>query len=280
MRLLTCARGNVFRLTDDLTTDIPFYAILSHMWGPETDENKIGFKKLEFCAEQARRNGLEYFWVDTCCINKLDRIELQRSINSMFRWYRNATRCYVYLSDVSVPNDQTDMISAFRASKWFTRGWTLQELLAPASVEFFTKDHHPIGDKRSLEQHIHGVTGIAVTALRDNRLSRFAIEERFKWAKDRKTTYEEDWAYCLLGIFGVFMPPNYGEGRDYAIRRLLREIREASENDDRSRKRKLISLQRQPSRRRLAPRLLSDVPAAHGCRKPRSRHASKWLRTV
>ena len=156
----------------------------------------------------------------------------------MFRWYRDATRCYVYLSDVSLSykrkqsSEQTETQSAFSASRWFTRGWTLQELLAPASVEFFTQDGQHLGDKLSLAQTIHEITGIPVQALRDNRLSRFGVEERFKWAEKRETTYEEDWAYCLLGIFGVFLLPNYGEGKDYAVRRLLREIDEISERPE------------------------------------------------
>jgi len=142
MRLLKCDDGNGFSLTEDLTTGIPSYAILSHTWGPDTDEvtykdlvdgagkDKVGYKKLEFCAKQARNNGLEHFWVDTCCIDKSDPIEVQRSINSMFRWYRDATRCYVYLFDVSVTRkrkrqseqSETPWISAFQESKWFTRG--------------------------------------------------------------------------------------------------------------------------------------------------------------
>jgi len=254
MRLLKCDDGNGFSLTKDLTTGIPSYAILSHTWGPDTDEvtykdlvdgagkDKVGYKKLEFCAEQARNNGLEHFWVDTCCIDKSDPIEVQRSINSMFRWYRDATRCYVYLSDVTVTRkrkrqseqSETPWISAFRASRWFTRGWTLQELLAPASVEFFAREGQCLGDKRSLEQQLHEITGIAVQALRDNRLSQFDIEERFEWAKKRETKYEEDWAYCLLGIFGVFMPLIYGEGKDHAVRRLRKEINEAFKHENRT----------------------------------------------
>jgi len=170
--------------------------------------------------------------VDTCCIDKSDPVEVQRSINSMFRWYRDATRCYVYLSNTSIADGEKNepaSDSAFRGHRWFTRGWTLQELLAPASVEFFTQEGQRLGDKLSLAPKIHEITGIPIQALRDNRLSKFDIEERFKWAEKRETKYEEDWAYCLLGIFGVFMVPNYGEGKDYAVRRLRKEIDEVSE---------------------------------------------------
>jgi hypothetical protein len=121
---------------------------------------------------------------------------------------------------------------AFRASRWFTRGWTLQELLAPVSVEFFTKGGQRLGDKGTLEQEIHEITGIAVPALRRRALSEFDVEERFRWAQTRQTTREEDWAYSLLGIFGVFMPLLYGEGKANAVRRLRKEISDAIDRDD------------------------------------------------
>ncbi|KAK1238238.1 hypothetical protein MKX08_002817 [Trichoderma sp. CBMAI-0020] len=239
MRLLECIDGKI-QLAKAIP-DKPRYAILSHTWGPEAEEvtfrdlvdgtglEKTGYKKLRFCAAQTRRDGLQYFWADTCCIDKSNNSELSRSIISMFRWYRNADRCYVYLSDISgYENKQPcEWESAFRAHRWFTRGWTLQELLAPSSVEFFTQDDRRLGDKRSLEQQIHEITGIAVKALRENDLSQFDTEERFKWAEKRQTTEEEDWAYCLLGIFGISMPVLYGEGKANAIYRLRKEITEA-----------------------------------------------------
>ena len=249
MRLLECSYGK-FQLTTDLVRDIPRYAILSHTWGPDTEEvtfrdlvdgtgeGKIGYKKIRFCAEQAERDGLQYFWVDTCCIDKSNNNELSTAINSMFRWYRNAARCYVYLSGISAmdcDNSQQSGLaweSAFRAHRWFTRGWTLQELLAPASVEFFTQDGRRLGDKRSLEQQIHEITRIAVPALRESDLSQFDVEERFSWAGTRQTTREEDWAYSLLGIFGIFMPLIYGEGKAHAVRRLRKEIADAISRDD------------------------------------------------
>ena len=250
MRLLECSDSK-FKLTKDLVRDIPRYAILSHTWGPDTEEvtikdvtdgtgeDKPGYEKIRFCATQARRDGLRYFWVDTCCIDKSDNNELSKAINSMFRWYENAARCYVYLSDISASSyeedDQQSEVaweSAFRASKWFTRGWTLQELLAPASVEFFTAEGQRLGDKRSLEQQIHEITGITILALRGNALAQFDVEERFRWAETRQTTHEEDWAYCLLGIFGIFMPLIYGEGKAHAVRRLKKEVAEAVDRND------------------------------------------------
>jgi len=146
----------------------------------------------------------------------------------MFRWYKKAARCYVYLSDVSTGKHSrsSELLwePAFKRSRWFTRGWTLQELLAPQSVEFFSRDGIPLGNKSFLEQQIHGITGIPVEALRGGDLSHFSVDERKTWAANRKTTFEEDQVYCLLGIFDVFLVPNYGEGKGYAFLRLQDEI--------------------------------------------------------
>jgi hypothetical protein len=242
MRLLYKC-GEEFKLKEYLAPDIPRYAILSHTWGSDNEEvtfqdlgygsgrGKIGFDKLEFCAARAEQDGLRYFWVDTCCIDKSNNAELSKAVNSMFHWYQTAARCYVYLSDVSISgsasdHQQSEQIweAAFRESRWFTRGWTLQELLAPAFVDFFTRDGQRLGDKKSLEQQIHWTTGIAIPALQGSNLAQFSDEERFEWARTRETTREEDWAYCLQGIFGVSMPVTYGEGKAQAIFRLKEEI--------------------------------------------------------
>jgi hypothetical protein len=230
----------VFRETTN--DNIPAYAILSHTWGEEEvifqdlevnadiskTVSKAGWRKIQFCAEQAAIDGLLFFWIDTCCIDKRNAVELGAAINSMFRWYQNAARCYVYLSDVSKPNpgadDQRGWEEVFRKSRWFTRGWTLQELIAPKLVDFFSSEGQRLGNKLSLEAKIHSITGIENNALRGNALSNFNIKERRSWAEDRKTTIEEDAAYCLIGIFEVSMVPNYGEGKDHAFRRLDDEI--------------------------------------------------------
>ncbi|KAI9870748.1 MAG: Vegetative incompatibility protein HET-E-1, partial [Watsoniomyces obsoletus] len=135
-------------------------------------KGKAGYGKIQFCGDQARKDQLQHFWVDTCCIDKTNHVELPEAITSMFRWYRNAVKCYVYLSDVSArkrdKNDQTRRTwePAFRNSRWFTRGWTLQELLAPKSVRFFSREGDLLGDKMMLEQQIHEITGVPITALR------------------------------------------------------------------------------------------------------------------
>ena len=246
MRLLEWKSDGDFSLTKDLIDNIPPYAILSHTWGPDTTEvtfedlkngtgkEKSGYKKIRFCGEQAGRDDLQYFWVDTCCIDKSNSVELQEAINSMFRWYRKAAKCYVYLSDVLRPvidsNDEFSQWiweSAFQKSRWFTRGWTLQELLAPVSVEFFSKEGEKIGSKKSLERHISKITGIPVKAFQGNPLSSFTIPERISWQESRETKRKEDKAYSLLGICDVHMPLIYGEGRDAAFKRLREEIDKA-----------------------------------------------------
>jgi hypothetical protein len=250
MRLLRRSSNGELSLTRNLGVEdtIPTYAILSHTWGADADEvtfedlknstykKKFGYKKIEFCGEQARQDDLQHFWVDTCCINKANKAELTHAINSMYRWYRNATRCYVYLSDVSSPprkgseEESTPLWEAeFRKSRWFTRGWTLQELLAPSTVEFFSKEWKRIGEKTSLKQHIHETTGIPVLALQGASLSQFSIDQRLLWNKDRHTKLEEDRAYSLLGIFDVYIAPIYGEGAGRAFGRLLDEARKLDE---------------------------------------------------
>jgi hypothetical protein len=244
MRLLQCDNNGDLSLTEFFESAIPKYAILSHRWGSEeatfkdladgTSKNKAGYGKIQFCGEQARRDKLHYFWVDTCCIDKSNSTELAEAINSMFRWYRDATKCYVYLPDVSRPRtDSADgsnkaWESTFRKSEWFTRGWTLQELVAPASVDFFSKEGELLGNKASLERHICERTGIPVNALRGSSLSDFSVAERMSWAASRETYRQEDKAYSLLGIFDVNMPLIYSEGKDKAMNRLREEIDKAS----------------------------------------------------
>ncbi|KAK0703385.1 hypothetical protein B0T26DRAFT_658964 [Lasiosphaeria miniovina] len=237
MRLLERDDTGGVRLTEDLpNSKIPPYAILSHTWGDGevlfrdlvdgTGENKTSYAKIRFCRDQAWRDGLRFFWVDTCCIDKSDAAELQGALNSMFQWYRNAAKCYVYLSDVSKyeRSGNPGWELALRNCKWFTRGWTLQELIAPTIVEFFSVEGVFLGDKQSLGQHIYDATGIPLGALQSSALSDFSIEERMSWAKNRSTTRLEDKAYSLFGIFDVCMPILYGEGEDRAFKRLREEI--------------------------------------------------------
>jgi hypothetical protein len=260
MRLLKCRPGDGgFELITLDDNSAPPYAILSHTWTADQEvtynelldgrgTDKSGYAKLRFCGERAAANSLEYFWVDTCCIDKTTSDELSTAINSMFRWYQRAARCYVYLTDVSMPEEVTNAEAfrisweqAFRCSRWFTRGWTLQELLAPASVEFFSREGKLLGSRVSLEQEIHEITSIPTKALRGQKLSEFSIEERMRWAAARTTTVKEDKIYCLLGIFGVFLSLIYGEGEEYATLRLKEEIQKRQQGQS-------TNLQNMPSR--------------------------------
>lgn len=237
MRLLALVDNERLRITEFFEDDIPSYAVLSHTWGSEevtfhdlTDgsgrfKRKAGYAKIKFCGKQAAADGIPYFWVDTCCINKDSSADLQESINSMYQWYKKSSRCYVFMSDVSrCCSENTLWKSEFRESRWFSRGWTLQELLAPAFVEFFDNAGRRIGNLKELEEGVHVASGIKLSALRGAPLSDFSISERLSWAEGRKTTRKEDGAYCLMGLFDIHMPLLYGEGVDKAMKRLMRHI--------------------------------------------------------
>lgn len=214
----------------------PFYAILSHTWGPEDEEvtyediqsstssglvKKLGYEKLNFTRSKAAEDGLIYYWIDTCCIKKSDSTELQRSLNSMFYWYQQAARCYVWLADVSSHDYVSERLpwkTAFSKSKWFRRGWTLQELIAPKSLMFYSKEGRLLGDKESLADTLAAVTGVPTTALLGADLSRFSKQTRLSWADRRLTKVPEDAAYSLIGIFGVTLPMLYADG-DYESRK-------------------------------------------------------------
>jgi hypothetical protein len=246
MRLLKLDCDGTLNITHHRGDNTPPYAILSHTWAADEKEvtfsdiaegsgmTKIGYNKITFCGAQAARDGLQFFWVDTCCIDKSNSTELSEAINSMFRWYSRAAKCYVYLSDVSVydsstnePYSQLTWEKTFRTSRWFTRGWTLLELIAPISLDFFSREGVRLGDKKSLEQQIHEITGITVKCLRGDPLSSFSVQERMLWVAGRQTTIEEDIAYCLLGLFDIYMPLIYGEGSKHACRRLDEEIKKS-----------------------------------------------------
>jgi hypothetical protein len=277
MRLLKTNTDDGLELQEFTGQGIPPYAVLSHRWedGEVTyqdikEEETVkrvlplinpqaylehmqrprvhpkGYSKVEGCCRQAKKVGLEYVWTDTCCIDKSSTAELSEAINSMFNWYCRAEVCFVYLSDVDGGDNIEANDSAFRKSVWFTRGWTLQELLAPAKVEFFASDWTSLGSKSGLYSLISSITDIDATALirtADQRsadpakaisdvqkvLGEFSIARRMSWASKRKTTRVEDIAYCLLGIFNVNMPLIYGEGSK-AFGRLQDEIMSKSED--------------------------------------------------
>ncbi|KAH8807235.1 heterokaryon incompatibility protein-domain-containing protein [Xylogone sp. PMI_703] len=226
MRLLN---ANTLALETFFDKEIPPYAILSHTWG--NDEvtfqdiasaevsSKAGYQKIKYTCEQALRDGLRYAWDDTCCINKTSSAELSEAINSMFTWYARAKVCYAYLVDVDHDSPVKLNRSAFSKSLWFTRGWTLQELLAPSDFVFYSTSWQPLGTREELGQLISSITEINESYLSGKADFRGAsIAERMRWASKRNTTRIEDRAYCLLGIFGVNIPLIYGEGTKAFIR--------------------------------------------------------------
>ncbi|KAM5546156.1 hypothetical protein V8D89_000282 [Ganoderma adspersum] len=187
------------------------------------DDPELSPKIREAC-RVAREKGYRYIWIDSCCIDKSSSSELSEAINSMYKWYGLADVCYAYLADVPPGEDHQAWGSAFRKSRWFGRGWTLQELIAPLSVEFLSKDWAPIGSKHALVDVVESVTKIDYKALLHMEpLDAFSVAQRLSWAASRETTREEDRAYSLLGILDINMATLYGEG-DRAFRRLQEQI--------------------------------------------------------
>ncbi|KAF2968608.1 hypothetical protein GQX73_g5009 [Xylaria multiplex] len=180
--------------------------------------SRAGSKKIQgYCNIVARGRNLKWAWIDTCCIDKRSSAELSEAINSMFKWYRDAKQCYVFLRDVT--GSQYD--PSFQKSKWFTRGWTLQELIAPKKLSFYNKNWRLIGkmhEDLKLCGVVSSITLIPVAFLRGAPLTDACVAKRMSWASKRQTTRPEDKAYCLLGIFDVNMPLLYGEGSKAFIR--------------------------------------------------------------
>ena len=248
MRLLNTAS---ITLREFLGEAVPPYAILSHTWEREevlladiqsgTASSKQGYSKLIGCCQKAAQHGFEWVWIDTCCIDKTSSAELSEAINSMYQWYESAAICYAYLQDVSValakPGDGGTQssktaklaVTDFGQSRWFTRGWTLQELIAPKVVEFYTSEWGEIGTKSSLATALSARTTIPKRILSGEALVSCSVAERMSWASTRQTTRLEDMAYCLLGLFDVNMPLMYGEGRK-AFLRLQEQIMRQEED--------------------------------------------------
>ncbi|KAI2631413.1 HET-domain-containing protein [Hypomontagnella submonticulosa] len=208
------------------------YAILSHTWEDEEvsiqdfqyrdrREKMKGFDKIKWTCRLALEHGLRYAWVDTCCIDKTSSAELSEAINSMFMWYMTSAVCIVYLSDHP---PQLSFEDHFPRSRWLKRGWTLQELIAPRTAEFYDAAWNFRGRKPELNSFLAHVTNIDEAVLHNSQtLFDVPVGRRMSWAARRQTTRVEDQAYCLLGIFGVNMPMIYGEGAR-AFMRLQEEI--------------------------------------------------------
>ncbi|KAL7924628.1 Sucrase/ferredoxin-like domain-containing protein [Trichoderma austrokoningii] len=231
MRLLST---ETYQITEFFDYSIPEYAILSHTWGPEEltyqdlttrsidvarQTKPQGFAKVEGACALARSEGHAYIWIDTCCIDKTSSAELSEAINSMYSWYRGAAVCYAYLIDV----EEHCFSDEFRGSRWFTRGWTLQELIAPRDVVFYSRDWRLLGRKSLLKGLLSDITGIDISVLAGADPSIITVARKMSWAASRTTTRVEDAAYCLMGLFSVSIPLIYGEGSK-AFFRLQEEI--------------------------------------------------------
>ena len=242
MWLLSTDRAELHFFSDPSSIPVG-YAILSHTWN---EDGELSFQdiraiikrsklfrrnprnhvspKIRNCCMQAQRDGYAWVWIDTCCIDKTSSTELSEAINSMFTWYVHAEVCYALLEDVASGDVVYSDNSDFRKARWHTRGWTLQELLAPSIVVFMSRDWTQLGTKSSLANLLESITGIHRAYLtRQQNFRTTAIATRMKWASRRRTTRVEDEAYCLLGLFGINMPTIYGEGAR-AFQRLQEEI--------------------------------------------------------
>ncbi|KKP04276.1 heterokaryon incompatibility protein [Trichoderma harzianum] len=222
----------------------PPYAILSHTWGheevsfqdfqsPELREKLAGFSKISATRKKAYSHGLDYAWVDTCCIDKTSSAELGEAINSMFKWYRDSAIAYAFLEDYpssKIENAAVNTTSVgFGHSRWFTRGWTLQELIAPQRLEFYNKSWENVGENKSIAKELEEITGVDAFVLNGGPLQQVSVGGRLSWAANRETTREEDLAYCLFGLFDVNMPLIYGEGGK-AFLRLQEHILQQSDD--------------------------------------------------
>lgn len=258
MRLL---QTNTLQLEEFFDSQIPPYAILSHRWSHHevsfkemrkgTAPQGSGMAKIQSFCQLAATRGFDWAWIDTCCIDKRSSAELSEAINAMYKWYERSGECYVHLSDVEYSSHELPLERGneekFRTSSWFTRGWTLQELLAPqkSKVVFFDANWNEIGGLPQLASAVSEVTRIeescmgfkqsysskeplaALTPCADT-----SVAKRMSWVSRRQTSREEDMAYCLLGLFDVNMPLIYGEGAKKAFQRLQIEI--MRNNDDES----------------------------------------------
>ncbi|KAL8646104.1 MAG: hypothetical protein Q9226_007016 [Calogaya cf. arnoldii] len=270
MRLL---RTKTLEFGDFLDSQLPRYAILSHRWG----EKEVSFKEMRrfqkdtldaseddrydvaqssgpgmakiknFC-QKAARNGFDWCWIDTCCIDKRSSAELSESINAMYKWYARSTVCYIYLADLEISEHEQHLrteqgvrawSTRFRGSEWFTRGWTLQELLAPNSsqVSFFDTNWTYIGHLSDLLDDVAATTGISKVFLVEGGLQdqgeqgEISVARVMSWTSRRITSRGEDIAYCLLGLFDVNIPLLYGEGAEKAFHRLQIEVMKQKDDE-------------------------------------------------
>jgi len=216
------------------------YVMLSHRWGENEPllhdiQDKVVYKlnaasvmKLQSFCKLARHAGYQWAWVDTCCIDQNNHVELQKSLNSTFVWFRHSALTIVYLSDVP----PSAKYGALAKSEWNTRGWTVPEFLASKAIRFYQKDwtlyldDYSPNHKESVEimDELEDATGIGARALVAFQPGMRDAREKLRWVSMRVTTVPEDIAYSLFGVFGIQLPILYGENAQNALGRLLQEI--------------------------------------------------------
>ncbi|KAI8654192.1 HET domain-containing protein [Fusarium sp. Ph1] len=265
MRLLHTTNLELVSFIGKPVKERPRYAILSHRWKDDEflfeearngisqhlQNPRTGLQKILNACDKARQNNLDYIWVDTCCIDKSSSAELSEAINSMFKWYMESSNCYVFMDDVTLQED--GVMGNFDDSRWFTRGWTLQELIAPHGLFFFDRDWKYMCRRDEIASRLEEITGITQSILQrahifpppaaphpwtepkfqcpgcghidqvKAELMEEPISRKMIWAANRVTTRPEDTSYCLLGLFDINMPLLYGEGEN-AFWRLQEEI--------------------------------------------------------
>lgn len=234
-----------YELKEFGTLPSPQYAVLSHTWlQSEPDRPDIireityqdmqnhlkkikdgnyktqGWAKLKSYCNLAAEDGWEYAWMDTCCIDKTNPADTQEAINAMFRWYHDAGICYAHLDGVN-SKDLAHNHEKFRNARWFERGWTLQELLAPLDLMFVDQYWKRLGTKGEWIEDVAAACRMSVDDV--TNFDRCSLAAKLSWASHRKTTLKEDEAYCLLGLFGISMPLCYGEDQ-LAFRRFQIEL--------------------------------------------------------
>jgi hypothetical protein len=190
-------------------------------------QNKAGYHKVQQCCELAASEGLQYAWVDTCCIDKSSSAELSEAINSMFAWYRDSAMCHVYL-DIDTDAEYLT-VEDLKTCCWTYWGWMLQELIALSRVRFFSRFWLFLGTRQQLAQALHETTKIHISVLHRSdgealNLTSHCVARKMSWAAERQTTRPEDIAYSMFGLFGVHLPPLYGEGSEKAFLRMQYEI--------------------------------------------------------
>ncbi|KAK5711211.1 hypothetical protein LTR17_018503 [Elasticomyces elasticus] len=233
------------------TTTLKFEEFIDTQQTGSYDRNGAGWQKIQRCCRLSRQRGFDWTWIDTCCVDKTSSAELSETINSMFAWYRDAYACYVFMDDVkadvlpvldladaeqeweqSLESATLNSIEAFSNSRWWSRMWTLQELLAPRAVLFYNANNVLLGTRDSLALLISGASDIGLDVVtRKMNIHEASIAQRMSWASERESTRIEDQAYALLGIFDVNMPLLCGEGTK-AFARLQEQI--IAHSDDQS----------------------------------------------